>query len=158
MRFVCLLFAVLVVTPLRAPAQCTVMSVAFTPYGTGCNPVFATQTPMLSGRWDPQTCSVTLTITAFSGCCNTYLRDRLFVLGAQQTRVPLPFLGIGCTLWASPDIVIPLTSSAGASLTLAVPPGLPPGSIYGQGLVHYFTTIGFSDDFALTQGLDLAIL
>jgi hypothetical protein len=140
-----------------ARTQCTVTQVTFGSYGTGCNPVFPSQVPALSGAWNAPACSVDLTLNGFSGCCNTFLRSRMLILGGQQANVPLPWAGTGCTLLASPDVLIAFPVSSSNLLSLPLPPGIPRATLYGQGLLVYFTTIGMTTDLAFAPGLTLTI-
>jgi len=134
-------------------AQCQFSSVSQQTYGTGCNPVFLGNNPLLAVRLDPQTCTVSMQVTAFSGCCNTLLRDRLLAIGLTPVNVPLPQFGPGCTLLASLDQLFIQPVQAGDTFVLTVPSGLPLGFVfYAQAAAHYFTTIGFSDDLAFSAG------
>jgi hypothetical protein len=134
-----------------AAAQCPFSTVQLTTYGSGCNPVFATN-PTLTGTLDPTVCTLNLTVNAFSGCCNTFLNGRILAIGLQPVSQPLPQLGVGCTLLASPDALLFQANTAGATFVLAIPPGLPPLTLYAQGAAIYFTTIGLTTDIALTGG------
>ena len=140
-----------------AAAQCTVTQVTFTPYGSGCNAVFPQQVPTLTGAWNAPSCTVTLTLNGFNGCCNTFLRGRVLVLGATQTNLPVPIFGPGCTLHSSPDVVLVFPTSAGNVFPFPLPPGMPRGTLYSQGVLHYFTTIGLTNDLAFSPGLTLTI-
>ncbi|HLQ38843.1 MAG TPA: hypothetical protein VK348_13625 [Planctomycetota bacterium] len=139
-----------------APAQCSFSSVQLSAYGSGCNPVFSTN-PTLGGTLDVTNCTLGLTVVAFGGCCNTFLRAFVLAIGAQPANTPLPQLGVGCTLLASPDVLLFQANSAGPTFTLAIPPGLPPLSFRAQSGAIYFTTIGFSTDVALTEGETVAL-
>lgn len=141
-----------------ATAQCQFSGVSLQTYGAGCNPVFPGNSPSIGGRLDTVTCTLGLQVAAFAGCCNTYLRDRLLVIGLVQANVPLPQVGGGCTLLARPDVLLLLPASAGDTFALPLPPGLPPGfTMFAQSAAHYFTTIGFSDDFALSPGAQVTL-
>ena len=134
-----------------AHAQCTVTGAGMQTYGQGCNPVFG-NSPILAVAVDTTACRLDVTLQAFGGCCNTYLRNLLLAIGAQQVNVPLPQIGAGCVLLASPDAILVQPSSAGAVFQFNLPPLVVPFTFYLQGGAHYFTTIGFSNDLALTAG------
>ena len=148
-----LLFAVLAILPCAGRAQCTT-SVSFQSYGSGCNTVSG-QVPALSGSFDTQTCTVSLTLTGFPGCCNTFLVGRVFFLGGAQVNTPLPGIGPGCALLARPDLPVAFATGAEDTLRFAVPDGFPALTLYSQGANVYFTTIGFGTDVELSQGLAL---
>ena len=133
-------------------AQCPFQTLATTGYGAGCSPVFPGQTPTLSAALDPAACALTVTVGAFGGCCNTFAVGRVLALGDQPANVPLPQFGAGCTLLVQPAILLFLPSAAGDTFSLPLAAALPPLTVYAQGAVLYFTTIGFSTDFALTAG------
>jgi hypothetical protein len=134
-----------------ALAQCPFGSVSVLANGQGCNPVFGTA-PTFTVGLDVASCTLQVPVSAFSGCCNTFLVGRVLVLGDQPASVPLPQFGSGCTLLASPVILLYQPASAGDTFVLTLPASLPPLSFYAQAAAHYFTTIGLSHDFALTAG------
>lgn len=157
MRGICKLIAG-VIAGASAVAQCQFSGVSVQTVGAGCNPVFAGNNPSIGGRLDTTACSLGLQVTAYAGCCNTWLRDRVLLLGLQQVNVPLPQVGSGCTLLARPDVLLWLPVSGGDTFSLALPPGLPLGfTVFVQAAAHYFTTIGFSDDFALSAGAQVTL-
>ena len=122
-------------------------------YGQGCNTAFQNPATM-TASFDPLACSITLTANTFPGCCNTYLVQRLMLLGLQPDNQTVPAYP-SCTLLVVPDLaMIPFT---GNSLALDLPPGLPPVTVYAQAGFVYFTTIGFNYDLALTYGISMTI-
>jgi hypothetical protein len=142
--------ALLTVGP--ALAQCPFSGLSASSYGQGCNPVFSSNQITLSGSLDFNACSLDITVDGFGGCCKTFVAGRLLVLGDQPASVPLPQFGAGCTLLVNPAVILfePGSSVAGFSLPLAN--AMPPLTLYAQGSVLYFTTIGLTLDFALSQG------
>lgn len=139
-----------------AIGQCQFTSVALQNYGAGCGVVFGVP-PSITAQLDPVTCDLGIRVTAFAGCCNTFLRDRLLVLGLAPTNQPLPQVAPGCVLLASPIVFLWQATSAGDTFHLGIPPGLTSFTMYAQGAAHYFTTIGLSDDLMLTDGLMLTL-
>lgn len=139
-----------------AAGQCYT-SASFQAYGTGCNPVFLGQVPNLNGRFDATNCIVYFQVTAFSGCCNTFLQSHVLALGIQRVQIPLPQIGAGCELLVDPLVLQFQPASQGGLFSLVLPPGLPPFTLVGQGAAVYFTTIGLSTDFALTPGMGVAL-
>ncbi len=146
---------VLAVLGLPVSAQCTVSSVTFTPYGQGCNPVFGVGPPTLSGSFDPGLCVARLALDGFSGCCNTYLWNRLLAIGVAPASVAVPTVGQGCTLLVDPFLVLSFPGNQ-ASFDFQLPPGAS-GTLFVQGANIYFTTIGFSYDAALSNGLRIDV-
>jgi hypothetical protein len=146
------ILAVFALLVLPLAAQCTV-NASFQQYGIGCNTVFGVL-PTLSGTFNPANCSVTITLTGFGGCCNTFLVSRLLAFGVNAANVPLPTLGPGCVLLVEPAVVLEFPNSAGNSFTFVLPPFTPTAlTLFAQGANHYFTTIGLSDDYELSNGL-----
>lgn len=139
-----------------ATAQCTVNGVTFTSYGVGCATVFG-NAPSLSGAFNASACTVTYTVNDFSGCCNTFLQVRFLVFGVQQISQALPWIGPGCNLLVTPDVIIQAPASAGNQFTFTLPPGIPPLTVHAQAADQYFTTIGFTTDFQVTNGLTTTI-
>jgi len=139
-----------------AVGQCQFTSVALQNYGLGCGFVFS-MPPSITAQLDPVTCTLGIRVTAFAGCCNSFLRDRLLVLGLTPANVPLPQVALGCTLLVNPITFVWQAVSAGDTFHLALPPGLGGFTFHAQGAAHYFTTIGLSDDLMLTDGLTLTL-
>src|SRR5262252_9148241 len=106
-----------------AAAQCPFASVSLSSYGQGCVTVFPTP-PTLGGGLDTNACRLGLTVTAVTGCCNTFLSARLLALGVQQVATPLPSVGPNCTLLVQPDVVLFLPASGGDTFFLNLPRGL----------------------------------
>lgn len=155
MRLNRIVLALASMAPIGA-AQCTVTGATFEPYGTGCGAVVS-QAPTLKGAFDSTTCTVSLTVDAFGGCCNTFVTYRLLGLGLAPDKTPLPFLGSGCELLIQPLIVVALPPNQD-TLKLTIPPGMPTDTVYLQGGAGYLTTIGLTRDLALTQGLRVTLL
>ena len=152
--------ALALVAGLAAPsaAQCGIGSALFRFYGSGCNPVFA-NAPILTGSYDASSCTLSLTVQAFPGCCNTFLRNYLMAFGTSQASVPLPQVGTGCTLLVGNTFAVLFqTAQQGSTYRIVLPPGTPAGVFTVQGAAHYFTTIGFSDDLALTDAARITFL
>lgn len=137
-------------------AQCPIRSATFKSYGTGCTSV-NNRVPVLAGKYDPTACAVFLDISAYGGCCNTYLRNRIFVFGVTSVNIPMPWFGRNCVLLNSADLVFVLPVASGSTLKIQLPPGTRPGTLYVQGAAHYLTTIGLSNDYQLTNGLTITL-
>ena len=135
-----------------AIAQCPFASVSMQGHGTGCNPVFAID-PTLGVTLDTANCRLLLTVSAFPGCCNTFLVGSLLAIGVQPTSIPLPQFGVNCTLLVVPVVLEFQPTAAGSTFVLQLPATvLPPVTLAAQGGALYFTTIGFTYDFALSAG------
>lgn len=156
MRIRALAFSIALTAGL-AGAQCPFSSVSSSTYGPGCSAVFPGNLPTLSVALDVPGCSLGVTVTAFGGCCNTFLVGRLLALGDAPTMVPLPQLGAGCVLQVDQPILLYQPSAAGDTFVLPVGAALPPLTVYAQGAALYFTTIGFSTDLALTGGYQVQL-
>jgi len=139
------------------PAQSCPSSVQFTPYGLGCSATLLAP-PTMTGAFDASTCSLTLTVFAQQTCCNVLIAGRFLVIGTQQVSIPFP-LGMGCTILASLDVIVPLAGgSGGVGVTFPLPPAVIGQTVYSQGVVDRFTTIGFTHDFEFTQGCAIDFL
>jgi hypothetical protein len=140
-----------------ATAQCAFSSVSMQSYGQGCNPVFAID-PTLGVQLDTVNCRLLLTVSAFPGCCNTFLVGSLLALGDQPISLPLPQFGVNCTLLVVPVILAFQPTAAGSTFVLQLPAtALPPVTLAAQGGALYFTTIGLTYDFALSAGGQLSL-
>lgn len=137
-----------------AVAMCPYTTV-FTQYGTACSPVSLTA-PALNGSVNGSfVCGVTIDLNAPPVCCNVFLNGEWLLVGLQPLNTPLPG---GCTLLASPDLVIPLPLQIGSTKIVAdLPhdPALIGTSIYMQGVTSRFTTIGLTTDYEFSNGLEL---
>lgn len=141
----------------RADAQCGAASVTIQSFGRGCNTVFG-NVPALAGIWSPSGCTVSLTLTGFPGCCNTFLIGRILVVGASAASIPVPAVGQGCALLVSPDVILDTPAYLGSTWTFALPPSVPvPLTLYAQGANHY-VTFGLSHDFELSNALAVTFL
>lgn len=132
-------------------AQCPFQTLSLQSYGRGCTTVFL-QPTTLSGSLDPAACSLGLVVQSFQGCCNTFLTARLLAIGVQQTAVPLPQIGPGCTLLVDPVALLLQPAPAGDTFWLPLPATLvAPLHFVAQGAALY-TTFGVSIDLQLTEG------
>ncbi|HEX5052714.1 MAG TPA: hypothetical protein VFZ65_13140 [Planctomycetota bacterium] len=147
-----LLAVATVFTTSAVVAQCPFTTVVTQPHGVGCDPTFFIH-PTLTGALNVPACQLQLTVGAFAGCCGTVLVGTLLALGDQPLSVPVPQLGANCTLLVQPIVLLFVPSTTGATFSLPLPTVLPPLTVEAQGGVLYFTTIGASFDFALSQGL-----
>lgn len=146
-----LTMALLTVLALPTRAQCGPNGGAFVPYGHGCNTVFGTP-PSLSGSYDHLTCTASITLTGSPGCCNTYLQSRILALGFSAANVPVPQIGPTCVLYVNPVIFLTL-EPGNPTLQVSVPASFIGATLYAQGANVYFTTIGFTTDAELSNGL-----
>ena len=136
-------------------AQCPISGATFQSYGSGCTSV-TVNGATLTGTFDKSNCTLSFTTSAFGGCCNTYLRDFVWVVGGQKASVPMPYFGKGCTLLVQPLLVV-VTPGTTATLNAKVPTGTNTGTFLMQSAAHYFTTIGFRNDYELTAGLSITL-
>jgi hypothetical protein len=148
-RAALLLTALLAALPLGA--QCSNLSgVSFGPYGAGCTGFNVV--PAITGSYDSQACTVSFTLTHSVSCCNTYLNRRVIVFGAAPVQVPIPFLT--CDLLVSPDVLVEILPTGSDTFVFPIPnvplAGL---TLYVQGANVFFTTIGFTYDYEVSNGL-----
>lgn len=136
-----------------AAAQCAFSSVSVSSYGQPCS-VFTGNPTTIGALLDVTNCSLGIEVHAFPGCCNTYLVGRVLVLGLQPNTQPLP--QFNCTLLTSPDVV--LFQTTGSTFPLSMPNApFPATTLFAQGAAIYFTTIGFSTDWAFSSGAQITL-
>lgn len=156
---VALCLALVCPTPRTQPTCVGPQQVSFVSYGESCS--FFLQDATLSGAYDPASCTMTLTQTLSSTCCNTFPTNQFLLFGLSPAPgTPLPGLAPGCSLLVQPLFFAgqpaPLTSTTGT--WDFVLPAVPfPVVLYVQGLNQYFTTVSFSNDFQTTNGLEITI-
>ncbi len=127
--------------------------VTASPYGFGCAPFF--DVPVLKAGVDPSACTLTFSLSGISGCCNTYLWNRILILGASPAQIAVPPFVSGCMLLASPDVLLVFPASAGNTFTSPIPALAL--TVYVQGVNDYFTTFGFTHDYNWSNGLKIDI-
>ena len=152
-RFLVMTLALLAALSSGASGQCSLTGVAFTPYGTGCTQLGLV--PVLSGQFDPPSCTLTLGLTGTPSCCNTFLVATHFVVGAAPVSLPLPLIDPTCTLLVRPDTILTVPNAAGGNLfTAIVPSNVPPGlAFYIQAFRQFFSTFGLTTEIEASQGL-----
>lgn len=150
--------AALAVLALAVPANAQVCpyTIAFGSYGSGCA-VAAFAPPTIDAAFDgTNACDVKLAYSVPPACCNVLLTMQVLVIGTQAVSVPQPG---GCTLLASPNLVVALPPMTGDTVIVAA---LPPNpvfvgtTLYMQGVINRFTTIGFTNDLEFSNGLKMA--
>jgi hypothetical protein len=146
------LAALLLALPL--PAQCSNLAgVLFTPYGSGCTGL--NLAPTLSGSYSAGNCAVSFTLNHSFSCCNTYLNRRVLVFGASPVQVPIPFLT--CDLLVTPDVIVEILPTGSDTFVFPIPNAPLAGLVlYVQGANVFFTTIGFSYDYEVSNGLQVS--
>lgn len=150
MKSAVLVLVVLLAAPMAA--QCT--NVTFTSYGTACsNAGFPAS---LTGSFDATSCTATLTLNAFSGCCNTFEQFNVWAIGWQQAQILIPPPNPNsCLLLNTADIILMQTPATQNTFTFVVPPGLSGITVYAQSAKMYFTTIGMTMDLSITEGVQV---
>jgi len=138
-----------------AVGQCAFSSVAVSTYGQPCSVwTLPSQMPAISVALDATSCTLGMDVTAFPGCCNSFLTGRVLVLGLQQVSVPVPQFGVNCNLLVSPDVFLFQQSSGAFQMPLPAAP-FPATTIYAQSAVLYFTTIGLTTEWGLSSGYQI---
>ncbi len=129
----------------------------FSHYGAACQGA-SLALPGIEGGFDGSSgCTVTVELFAPPTCCNTYLVAQFLVVGLSPASHVFPS---GCTLLAFPDWVIALSPTPGFTLLhgqLPADPSLVGMSVYLQGVVDDFTTIGMDHDLGFSDGLRLKL-
>ena len=124
-------------------------------YGTGCS-IVAIDAPKIDAGFDGSgNCSVKFAYSVPPACCNVFLTQQLLIIGFNQVKIPAPS---GCTLLASPDIIVPLVPTVGTTTfggDLPPNPALIGTSVFFQGVVERFTTIGLTHDYEFSAGLQM---
>jgi hypothetical protein len=150
------LFVIAALAAATATAQCQFTSLSLQSYGQGCTTVF-TVPPTLAGGLDGPTCTLNLTVIAFTGCCNTFLRFRVLALGVQQINLPLPQIGPGCALLVDPLATLFLQTNGGDTFALRIPPLLPPPLQLQAQAAAIYVTFGVALDAQLTEGQTITL-
>lgn len=123
----------------------------FSQYGLGCSPL-AIAAPTLSGDTEPSDgCAIRL-VFSVSICCGTPTNQWLFA-GVQSLAIPMQD---GCTLLASPDILVPLPATIGPTKLIVDLPQSPlfvGATLFLQGAVERQWNGGPSLQF--TNGLEM---
>lgn len=142
-----------------ATAMCPFTTLFFQ-YGAGCAP--GTQAPpILNGQLDGgMTCGVMIDLNVQQPCghCGVYVKSEWLVLGFQAVNVPM---SNGCTLLASPDIVLPLPPAIGSTVLqgeLPHNPSLIGHSFFMQGIIERVSTFGNTTDIEVSNGLEMRIV
>lgn len=136
-------------------------AVGLSAYGATCT--FFGSPATLGGSYDQQTCTLTLRLSSPQTCCNTFLRDQAILIGASPIipGLPSPILLPGCEFAVNPFVVLPPQGGPGplqGQWQLRLPTTPIAFSVYAQGVNQFFTTIGFSNDFQLSNGLQIDIM
>lgn len=142
-----------------AAAMCPFTTIFFQ-YGAGCAP--GTQAPpILNGQLDGgMTCGVIIDLNVQQPCghCGVYVKSEWLVVGFSAINVPM---SNGCSLLASPDIVLPLPPAIGSTVLqgeLPHDPSLIGHSFYMQGIIERVSTFGNTTDIEVSNGLEMRII
>jgi len=141
------------------PSQCQgPKSVKISSYGQTCQ--FFSHHATLTGRYDARICTLTLTLSKATTCCNTFLSMQMLMIGTVSIvpGVPLPFSVRSCVLSLQPIMIFAQPASAGGVWNVPLPPVPGPVTLYLQGVNDYFTTIGLSHDFQTSNGMRIDLL
>lgn len=160
MKITLIVCTLVVCLSLTAPveAQGCPYTVSITSYGSSCSSL-TTSLPSLIGNFPIGGCAVGFLYDVPAVCCNVILTHRFFVIGLAPASVPLP--GGGCPLLVDPliitDLFAPFEGTIGLQLLLPPNPALVGLSVYVQGIDRRFDTIGGTQHFETTNGLQLDI-
>jgi hypothetical protein len=124
-------------------------------YGTGSGwiqPMTATYS------WDDPSNSLIVKTQAFS-CCNTYYQGFYLLYGHQALPSPFPLMTPpfwdGSNLYILPDDAIGFFTGSVATIPIPPDPLLVGVEFHLQCLGQWFTTIGFSTDYGMSQATKL---
>lgn len=138
-------------------AQCTFTSASLASYGQGCTAVAVPILPSITGNLDVNACTLDLTANAWPSLGTTLLTARVIAIGTQQAGLPIPQLGPGCALLVQPDGVVFLPVAGGGTLSLGLPPILPPLVFHAQAASIYFQSITMATGVNLTPGYTITL-
>jgi hypothetical protein len=118
-----------------ADAQCQFTGIATQHLGafcnigsTGCCAVPSSPT-RIEPSFDGSACVFDVAVRAVEGCCGVTVVLRALAIGTPHPGIPLPDLGLGCTLWVQPADVRVQT---GELFRFPIPPTLPPVTFAAQ--------------------------
>jgi hypothetical protein len=129
-----------------------------TDYGTGSGWI----QPMAAAYgWDDPNSSLVVKVQAMS-CCNTYYQGFYFIFGSQLLPTPFdlpspPFWG-GSNLYFLPDNALGFFSGNTTSIPIPQVPWLVGATFQVQCLGQWFTTIGFTTNYGMSQGTSLTFI
>jgi len=140
-------------TAASAVAQCSWSSVSVSSYGQGCSPFGLGAALNVSASPHVSQCRLDLDVTPTSGCCGTAAVGTVLALGFAPVSVPAPVLGAGCTLLASPGLLIYRSATAGSTFPLLfLAPQLPPVTFHVQAASLFFSSSGPSYAWVASAG------
>ncbi|MGC6488560.1 MAG: hypothetical protein ACON4Z_13015 [Planctomycetota bacterium] len=146
----------LAVSAVPAAAQCSWSSISVTSYGQGCSPLGGGAGLLLGASLDVTACRLDLDVTAAPGCCGGAFVGSVLALGFSPVSTPAPVLGPGCTLLASPGILIYATGAAASTFQLQfLAASLPPTTFYVQVASLSFSPTGPGPVWAASAGARL---
>lgn len=134
-------------------------SVFFANSGATCD--FFGQPATMSGNYDVRTCTLTLTQSIPTTCCNTIPTMTFLLIGATQLLpgVTSSVLVPGCEIGVIPFAVVPGPAiGTSQSVDFVLPAPMTPFTIHAQGINQFFTTIGGSTDLQSTDVLSVTIV
>lgn len=154
LRTITLVAAALVLTG-TLEAQCPFSSVDTTDIGTGVG--FLTP-PTLSLSVDATTCTLGVDVAA-TGCCNTFPAGQFLAVGQNvyftPIQLPPPFYAGSEIFFVPISIFGPLSLSA--DIALPNDASLAGQYFFAQSAVAYFTTIGMTIDWGVTQTVEFQL-
>jgi hypothetical protein len=134
-------------------------TVIFSQYGNSCAPT-TNMGPILSATADgSSSCAVAIDFNVQQPCghCGQYVSGQWLVVGLNQ--MSMPSIG-GCSLYVTPDFLIPLPPAIGSTLVegdMPSDPALIGMSFYMQGIITRVSTLGATTDVEFSNGLEMNI-
>jgi hypothetical protein len=111
--------------------------------------------------FDVATQSLVIKTQAFS-CCNTFYQGFYLMYGSQPLSppfaLPSPPFWSGSDLWILPDNATGFFSGTSGSVAIPPVPSLVGSTFFLQCLGQWFTTIGFSTDYGVSQATQITFL
>jgi hypothetical protein len=150
--------------PLAASASaqgtvCPISGISTLSYGAGCGYF---DEPKLSLGFDTADCALELKITALQ-CCNTFITEHFLVYGLASPlpvafELPAPPWFSGCFLYFIPIDAIGPFQGTSSKIKIPADPNFVGQSFELQAVPVYFTTIGMTIDFGITQAIHMTFL
>ena len=135
---------------------CPFFSAATTDVGAGSGVIGPTS---LSLTFNPPSCALDTHLTAVS-CCNSYFQGHFLLAGVALWPAPLalpsPFVP-GSELWLWPVALAGPIDGHDAQILLPADSSLIGATAWFQAVSIYFTTIGFTTDYATSQAVSFTL-
>jgi hypothetical protein len=158
LRSILAIGVLLALAPAAAVAQGPISGIQTIDFGTGCG--FGNTPIVAFYGFDALNSNLEVKVTANPGCCNTFFQGIYLMYGQNPLppsplTLPNPPFFLGCNLYIIPDVADGM--HPGMKATIPVPPNpILIGQTFDvQVLGQWFTTIGFTLDFGVSQATSI---